>query len=79
MPRPSLLQPSILLSADDLAHLLCLSKRSVWRFHSADKLPKPIRLGRSVRWRRDEIEKWIAAGLPHRRDWEALSAKGASR
>ena len=31
-----------------------------------------VRLGRSVRWRRDELLAWLEAGCPARDRWEAL-------
>ena len=40
--------------------------------NAAGKLPKPIRLGRSVRWPVFEIEAWLAAGAPDRETWEAM-------
>lgn len=56
-------QPSpILLSVIQLADLLQLSTRTIWRMRSASQLPKPLQLGGSVRWRREDIEKWIADG-----------------
>ncbi len=57
-PRP------ILVTAETLADLLTISVRSVWRLHSAHRIPKPVRLAGNVRWRLIEIEKWIAAGCP---------------
>ena len=59
------------VSARDLAVMLGVSLRQVWRLNSAGKLPKPIRLGGSVRWNRAEIHQWFEAGCPDRRTWEA--------
>jgi predicted DNA-binding transcriptional regulator AlpA len=52
----------LLLTVEDVAELLCISVRSVWRLHSAKKLPRPVRLAGSVRWRRHELEKWVDGG-----------------
>jgi predicted DNA-binding transcriptional regulator AlpA len=41
--------------------------RRTWRFG-----PRPIKLGRSVRFRVDEIKAWIAAGAPPRAKWEGM-------
>lgn len=57
-------EESLLIDVGTVAHLLSLSTRSVWRLLSADQLPQPVRIGRSVRWRRLEIEKWIRQGCP---------------
>jgi excisionase family DNA binding protein len=64
--------PERLLTAEELADRLSLSLRTVWRLDSAGKLPRPIRLGGSVRWRRNEIERWLQAGCPDRKRWEEL-------
>ncbi len=55
-----------LIAAADLARLLDISTRALWRLRSAGRLPQPIRLGGAVRWRLAEIKQWIAAGCPAR-------------
>lgn len=62
---------TLLLSADELAAMLSISKRSLWRLRSAGQLPRPVQLGGSTRWRRIEVEEWVAAGCPSLTDWEA--------
>ena len=59
-------------SAADLARRLDVSLRHLRRLDSAGKLPKPVRLGRSVRWPVAEIELWLRAGAPGRQSWEAM-------
>ena len=39
-----------------------ISVRTLWRLRAAGKVPPPIRLGGSVRWRMQELETWIASG-----------------
>lgn len=51
-----------LLSVRQVADLLCISERSIFRLVDAAKMPKPIRLGRAIRWNREEVETWIASG-----------------
>lgn len=70
----STLHQVLAISARDLKEMLNVSLRQVWRLNAAGKLPKPIRLGGSVRWNRDEILKWFQAGCPDRRAWEAREA-----
>jgi predicted DNA-binding transcriptional regulator AlpA len=53
-----------LISANELADLLQISTRTLWRLRSAGKLVEPIKLGGSTRWRVDEVQKWISAGCP---------------
>ena len=48
-----------LLTAKDLAELLGVSLRSVWRRISDGTVPKPVRIGRLVRWHRQTIEQWL--------------------
>jgi prophage regulatory protein len=60
------------LSATELAYKLGISLRHVRRMDSSGKLPRPIKLGASVRWPVVEIEQWLAAGAPDRRTWQSL-------
>jgi len=73
MPAPtthSTSAASSLISADEFAKLLSASTRTIRRYDSAGRVPKPLKLGGVTRWRREEIEAWIAAGCPRRSQWE---------
>ena len=48
----------------DIANLLKISERQVWRLNDAGVLPCGFRLGRSVRWSARAINSWIEAGCP---------------
>lgn len=50
----------VLLSAADLARMLSVSVRHVWRLRDAGDLPCPMRLGKLIRWRKATIERWLA-------------------
>jgi excisionase family DNA binding protein len=50
-----------LLSKKELARLLGVSPRSVDRLVAAGQLPRPIKVGALSRWRRDDVEQWIAS------------------
>jgi excisionase family DNA binding protein len=52
----------LLITAAELAKLLQVSTRTLWRLRSAGQLPEAVRLGGAVRWRLDEIKEWIADG-----------------
>ena len=52
---------SILLTVREVAHLLCLGERTVWRLSSTGELPSPICIGRSKRWCRRAIEDYVIA------------------
>lgn len=53
-----------LLTAVQLAELLNISERTLYRLKSRGSLPAPIQLGGSIRWRRTEILQWVADGCP---------------
>jgi excisionase family DNA binding protein len=57
---------AVLLSANRVAKMLQVSTRTLWRLHAAGKVVGPVKIGRSVRWRKDELMQWIAAGCPAR-------------
>lgn len=65
-----------LLTVKEVAAALKVSPRQVWKLKTMGRLPWPVRLGRSVRWRADEIEAWIEAGCPTRERWEAMRRGG---
>ena len=54
----------LLITAEDFAALLSISTRTLWRKRSAGEIPQPIRVGVTVRWRLDEVRKWINEGCP---------------
>lgn len=64
----------IAISARELAQMLGVSLRQIWRLKSADRLPKAIKLGGSVRWNRQEIIDWFEAGCLDRWTWETRKA-----
>ena len=68
-----------LLSAKALGQMLSLSKRQVFRLNSCGKLPAPIRIGGSVRWAESTIAKWLKAGAPDRKSFEAMQQTGGER
>jgi excisionase family DNA binding protein len=51
-----------LLDMRAVAALLGCSARHVYRLADSGRMPKPIRLGALVRWRRAELLDWLAAG-----------------
>ena len=63
-----------LINVRTLAKMLATSVRSVWRYRSAGRLPKAVRVGSSVRWRMSDIELWIKLGLPTQQKFEAIKA-----
>ncbi len=52
------------MTVGQLAKPIQKSVRSVWRMRSAGQVPKPVKLGGGVRWRVQDVERWIAEGCP---------------
>ena len=52
------------VTAEQIAHALQLSLKTVRRLDAERRIPGRIQLGRRVRFRRVEVEEWIAAGCP---------------
>ncbi len=53
-----------LLTVEQVAELLQVSTRTVWRLRSAAKIPEPLIFGGSLRWRAAELRTWIDDGCP---------------
>ena len=54
----------VLLDVRAVAALLDCSPRHVYRLADAGRMPAPVRVGALVRWRRTDIDSWLAAGCP---------------
>lgn len=55
---------ALLLTVQEVSHLLGISVRKIQRMKSLGRFPKEVRIGGSVRWRRHDVEQWIADGCP---------------
>jgi len=64
--------PALTVNAKQASAMLNVSVRQLWRLNSTGGLPRPIRLGHCVRWRRAELEAFVQAGAPTREKWEAI-------
>ena len=51
---------SRLLSVDDVAEVLRISKRTVWRLLSLGELPSPVSIGRSRRWLAADVDAYVS-------------------
>src|SRR5262249_26216410 len=51
-----------LLDVRAVAALLDCSPRHVYRLSDSGRLPAPVRLGALVRWRRADLDRWLADG-----------------
>lgn len=67
-----IVQPNALLTVKQVAALLGISCRSVWRFADSGRMPRPLALsGNLRRWNRSALEAWIAEGCPALRSGKA--------
>jgi predicted DNA-binding transcriptional regulator AlpA len=67
----------LMIGVAETGRRLSISVATVWRWNSAGLLPRPIKKSGTVRWRADELERWVEAGCPDRRHWEALTLEKA--
>ena len=49
----------LLLDNEQVAVLVGLCARKIRGMVSAGEFPKPVKIGRSTRWRRSEVEEWV--------------------
>jgi excisionase family DNA binding protein len=49
-----------LLDVSVVAAMLDCSQRHIYRLSDAGQMPPPLKVGKLVRWRRSDIETWIA-------------------
>ena len=50
-----------LLNVSDMAELLGVTERTVWRYRAKKILPKAIEFSRRVRWDADAVTRWLAS------------------
>src|SRR5262245_49137729 len=79
-PAPAGVQSEPLLVSAAVAAGLCgRSEASWWRDHAAGRVPAPVKLGGSTRWRVGELKAWVDAGCPDRKTWAALNRHRPAR
>ena len=54
-----------LINVHELAGILGVSQRTIWRLVASGKVIQPLRIGTSVRWRLDQVNHWIESGCPN--------------
>jgi excisionase family DNA binding protein len=55
---------SVLVSVHQVARMLACSARTVYRLSDSGRLPWPLKVGSLLRWRREDIHRWVADGCP---------------
>lgn len=51
-----------MITVDELAEILSLSKTTLWRHRDSGLIPPGTKMGQAVRWRRSDIESWVENG-----------------
>lgn len=59
----------LLLRDHEVAHLLGIGVRTWHSWNASGRTPMSLKVGRSRRWRAEELRQWVAAGCPPRREW----------
>ncbi len=57
----------LLLRDREVCCLLDISRALFWQMVADGRFgPLAVKMGRCKRWRRNDVERWVAAGLPER-------------
>ncbi len=64
-----------LMPIGQVAKMVAVSRRTISRLADAGKLPPPLRIGGSLRWRLADVREWIAAGCPATRNISGGSSR----
>jgi excisionase family DNA binding protein len=62
--QPQALSLKRLITVKELAEMLAVSSRHVYRLRDSGQLPVPVKLGRATRWDYTEICHWLESGAP---------------
>jgi predicted DNA-binding transcriptional regulator AlpA len=65
----------ILLTSSQTANLFGVSLRTWYTWDQIGKIPKPLKIGKKLFWRRDELLEWIDSDCPNRNDWNFNNKK----
>lgn len=65
-----------MLTVEQVAALLELGVRTIWRHEKAGKIPAPEQYGRKKMWDKKTLELWWKLGRPTRTEFEKLKKRG---
>lgn len=71
LPERDLLGDEDLLTPEDLSRLIQIPVRTLAAWRSGRTGPLPLRLGVHVRYRRVDVDAWLASRAEAARDWMA--------
>lgn len=66
-----------LLRDGEVAARLGISRRQVHKLRSSGRMPQPVRLGRSIRWRASDVALFVELGAPSLEVFEVARAERA--
>jgi predicted DNA-binding transcriptional regulator AlpA len=72
LSNTEILANKLVLTAAEAAEMFQKSVRTWRNWDITGKIPKPMRIGRSIYWQPEELKAWVAAGCPDRETWEAM-------
>lgn len=49
-----------LLTIDEVMSQISFKRSFIYESMQDNKFPKPVRIGRSIRWKQSDIQKWIS-------------------
>lgn len=61
-----------LITIDQIAEMLSVSKRQAFKLREEGLMPEPIRIKGSIRWKLSVIQQWIDLGCPSEQDFQKL-------
>lgn len=64
-----------MITAKEVAALCNIGHTTFYKLYATGKVPRKVKFGVLVRWRRREIIDWLKAGCPSREKWEAMQGK----
>ena len=53
------LDKKLLLTVSDMAEILGVTERTVWRYRKKNILPQAIEFSRRVRWDAEAVSRWL--------------------
>lgn len=70
--------PPLLYDTADMCAVLRIGMATLHRLKSSSKLPRARKLA-GLKWDVDEVRRWVAAGMPALKEWEAMEAARLKR
>ena len=52
-------QKTLLFTLSLIAQMVCLSPRMIQKMVKQGRFPRPVRIGRAVRWRANDVAQWV--------------------